>query len=71
MSICLDEGDSKHVQGQRNGGKTCKVECRRGSDVSEEDDERRIVLDEQVKGDCVRAVVLPIGVEGVKIAWQQ
>jgi len=51
-------------QGQKNGVKACEVDMRRGSDVSEDSDE-------QGKSECVEDIVLPAGVKGVKIAWQQ
>lgn len=49
-------------QGQKNGVKSCEVDLRRDSDVSEDSDE-------QGKSGHVGDDVLPVGVKGVKIAW--
>jgi hypothetical protein len=61
-----------NCQGQKHVVKSCEVNLRRGSDTSEDDDSgRSIVLNEQGKSGCVGAIVLPVGVDGVQIAWQQ
>jgi hypothetical protein len=65
----LHEREAEGFGGKWQGGKACKVEMRRGSGSSEEDDEREIVSEEQMKNDYMGAVVF--GVQGVKIAWQQ
>ena len=66
--LCLEDGDEGHGDKrqvmQRTGTKGCDVEMRRGSDVSEDSDE-------QGQSGCAGDIVLPVGVEGVKIAWQQ
>jgi hypothetical protein len=76
----LDHQHSEHAveafvsnrEAQRHGVKSCEVDLRRGSVTSEDDDfGRSIVLNEQGKSGCVGAVVLPVGVKGVQIAWQQ
>lgn len=76
----LDEEHSEHAvealgpkrQVQRNGVTSCEIDLRRGSDTSEDDDAgRSIALDEEGKSGYVGAVVLPVGVKGVQIVWQQ
>lgn len=71
--LCLEHGEeenaveqfvNKRQAVQKSGVKSCEVEMRRGSDVSEDSDG-------QGKGGSVGDIVLPVGVKGVKIAWQQ
>lgn len=72
--LCLEDGGdeenavqafaNKRQAVQKSGVKSCEIDLRRGSDVSEDSDEQR-------KSACVGDIVLPVGVKGVKIAWQQ
>lgn len=77
---CLDSDDSEQStveafqtkrQAQMIDHQSRDIDLRRGSDTSEDGDTgRKIMLKEQGKSGCIGAVTLPVGVQGIQIAWQ-